>query len=118
MSAVYLSIVNGRTIQTETLPDFDTASNLDRPSVFRMNVGVSKTTYRSMFPAVEVEGERHLTALDQVMPHPVYGRQYWVCILFHAEPTTSISLGLRWTSSSGPPSLRVVAPPKQALRPT
>ncbi len=27
------------------------------------------------------------TALDQVMPHPVYGRMYWVCVLNSSEET-------------------------------
>jgi hypothetical protein len=29
--------------------DYDRVSNLDRPSVFRPNIGVSKHTYRSLF---------------------------------------------------------------------
>ena len=27
------------------------------------------------------------TALDQVMPHPVYGRMYWVCVLNPSDAT-------------------------------
>jgi hypothetical protein len=67
----------------------DRASNLDRPSVFRLNIGISKQTYRSLFGEQPprsgtddvVEGGYDFTALDQLMPHPVYGRQYWVCVL-------------------------------------
>jgi hypothetical protein len=38
------------------------------------------------------EGSDHssdydFTALDQVMPHPVYGRQYWVCVLNPSDET-------------------------------
>jgi Family of unknown function (DUF6194) len=28
-----------------------------------------------------VESGYDFTALDQLMPHPVYGRQYWACVL-------------------------------------
>jgi hypothetical protein len=66
----------------------DQFSNLDRPSVFRLNVGVAKATYQSLFgPAPKraegpVDGATHdFTALDQLLPHPVYGRQYWVCVI-------------------------------------
>lgn len=27
------------------------------------------------------------TALDRVMPHPVYGRMYWVCVLNPSDET-------------------------------
>ena len=39
------------TIVTKDYGEFDNASNLDRPGVFRLNVGVSKGTYRSLFGA-------------------------------------------------------------------
>jgi SAM-dependent methyltransferase len=57
----------------------DTVSNLDRPGVYRLNVGVSKTTFQSLFP--KGEGEPDYAALDQILPHPVYGKMYWVCVL-------------------------------------
>ncbi len=68
---------------------YDQASHLSRPSVFRLNIGISKQTYQSLFgaqtsPSAAGSGDEHgydFTALDQVMPHPVYGRQYWVCVL-------------------------------------
>ena len=77
------------TIVTKDYGDFDCASNLNRPGVFRLNVGISKDTYRSLFgsrsPRSEagdvVESDYDFTALDRLLPHPVYGRQYWVCVL-------------------------------------
>ena len=63
----------------------DQFSNLDRPSVFRLNIGVSKQTFRSLFG--EATDSPDFTALDQVMPHPVYGRMYWVCILNPGDET-------------------------------
>jgi hypothetical protein len=67
----------------------DQFSDLNRPSVFRLNIGVSKQTYRALFdpqtsaPGVGDVGDsgHDFTALDQLMPHPVYGSMYWVCVL-------------------------------------
>jgi uncharacterized protein DUF6194 len=70
-----------------TNDEYDQFSNLSRPSVYRLNIGVSKQTYRALFgdsPARDgaaEDGSHDFTALDQVLPHPVYGRQYWVCVL-------------------------------------
>lgn len=79
---------------------FDQFSNLNRPSVFRLNIGIGKQTFRSLFgaPAApsgrgeaaesdEHTGDYDFTALDQVMPHPVYGRMYWVCVLNPGDET-------------------------------
>ena len=73
---------------------YDQFSNLNRPSVFRLNIGIGKQTFRSLFglpkPPLsrdsaaergENSSDYDFTALDQVMPHPVYGRMYWVCVL-------------------------------------
>ncbi|HET8846786.1 MAG TPA: DUF6194 family protein [Ktedonobacteraceae bacterium] len=73
---------------------YDQFSQLNRPSVFRLNIGISKQTFRSLFSdpvpssdrdRAELSGENEqlsdFTALDQIMPHPVYGRMFWVCVL-------------------------------------
>jgi hypothetical protein len=73
----------------------DTFSDLNRPEVFRLNIGVSKPTYESLFgprptPATldeEWQSAYDFTAFDQVMPHPVYARMYWLCVL-NPSPTT------------------------------
>jgi hypothetical protein len=72
------------TIVTKDYGDFDCASNLDRTGVFRLNIGVSKETYESLF---DPSAEHDFTALDRLMPHPVYGRYHWVCILNPSEAT-------------------------------
>jgi hypothetical protein len=67
----------------------DQASNLDRPGVFRLNIGIGKQTYHALLgspPARHgasgiVETGHDFTALDQLMPHPVYANMYWVCVL-------------------------------------
>jgi len=72
----------------------DQFSQLDRPSVYRLNIGVSKATFRTLFGLSGASADSNetdegttepahydFTALNQIMPHPVYGRMYWVCIL-------------------------------------
>ena len=79
---------------------YDQFSNLNRPSVFRLNIGIGKQTFRSLFGESSLPSDRDsaaesgensrgydFTALDQVMPHPVYGRMYWVCVLNPSDET-------------------------------
>lgn len=69
--------------------DYDTASDLNRPGIFRLNIGIGKETYFSLFesrparpgPAAEFDPGYDFAALDRLMPHPIYGRQYWVSVL-------------------------------------
>ncbi len=83
------------TIVTKDYGDFDRASNLNRPGVFRLNVGVGKETYRSLFgdpPSPvgangAVEPGHDFTALDRLLPHPVYATQAWVCVLNPGDAT-------------------------------
>ncbi|MDP9603221.1 UNVERIFIED_ORG: hypothetical protein J2W38_003010 [Variovorax paradoxus] len=59
--------------------EFDNASKLDRPGVYRLNVGVGKETFRSLFG--EEPAAPDYSALDTLMPHPVYGKMYWVSVI-------------------------------------
>lgn len=72
------------TIVTKDYGDFDDRSNLNREGVFRLNIGVSKETFRSLFPE---DGEHDFTALDTLMPHPVYGVNHWVSVLNPTDAT-------------------------------
>jgi hypothetical protein len=72
------------TLVTKDYGDFDNASNLDRPGVFRLNIGVSKETYAKLFDAAE---QFDFTALDRLMPHPVYGPNHFVCVLNPSDST-------------------------------
>jgi hypothetical protein len=72
------------TIVTQDYGDFDNASNLNRPGVFRLNIGVSKKTYEALFPK---DAAHDFTALDRLMAHPVYGPSHWVCVLNPSEAT-------------------------------
>jgi hypothetical protein len=74
---------------------YDSASQLDRPTVFRLNVGVGKDTYRALFgPQPPPPGEsgvvdtgHDFTALDHILPHPVYAPMSWICVLNPSEAT-------------------------------
>lgn len=61
-----------------TNDEYDQLSDLNRPGVFRLNVGVSKQTFQSLFGP---SAGHDYTALDTILPHPVYGKMYWVCVL-------------------------------------
>ena len=72
------------TIVTQDYGEFDNLSNLNRPGVFRLNIGVSKKTFDSLFP----EGAVHdFSALDILMPHPVYAANHFVCVLNPSDGT-------------------------------
>jgi len=61
-----------------TTDDFDQASNLGREGVYRMNIGVLRPTFERLVGGMT---DPDYTALDRVLPHPVYAAQRWVCIL-------------------------------------
>jgi hypothetical protein len=77
------------TIVTKDYGDFDNASNLNRPDVFRLNIGLAPETFRSLFgarpsapgAAGEDDTRYDYTVLDQLLPHPVYAGQSFVCVL-------------------------------------
>jgi len=68
--------------------DYDNISNLNRPGVFRLNLGVSKKTFQSLFgtDAVDVN-DYDFTALDVIMPHPEYAQYHFVCVLSPGDET-------------------------------
>lgn len=60
----------------------DRISNLDRPGVFRLNIGVSKQTFQSLFGTGKVDISAYdFTTLDTIVPHPDYASQSWICVL-------------------------------------
>jgi hypothetical protein len=77
------------TIVIGDYPDFDMASNLDRPGVFRLNVSVSKDTFAGLFGGAP--GDHDFTTLDTPIPHPIYGAQGWVSILNPAAATSDLA---------------------------
>lgn len=79
--------------------EYDNASGLNRPGAFRLNIGVGKETFFSLFesrPARPEAGANFdaawdFTAADRLMPHPIYGHQYWVCVV-NPGPATFAAL--------------------------
>jgi hypothetical protein len=67
------------TIVTKDYGDFDNLSDLNRDGVFRLNIGLSRETYDSLFPVGSEIVD--FTQLDILMPHPVYRRNHWVAVL-------------------------------------
>ncbi len=66
----------------------DRASNLDRPGVFRLNIGVSKQTFQALLGTGKADlGTYDFTALDTIMPHPDYAAQSWLCVLNPSDAT-------------------------------
>ena len=72
--------------------DYDSYSNLSRPGVYRVNIGVSRDSYVHLFGApptnetvAALRDEYDFTALDTIMPHPEYASQWWICVLSPVE---------------------------------
>ncbi|KPV52812.1 hypothetical protein SE17_13270 [Kouleothrix aurantiaca] len=63
----------------------DEFSDLNRPGVYRLNIGVDKETFVTLVG--DGAGEYDYTAFDTIMPHPVYGRQRWISILNPSDTT-------------------------------
>lgn len=78
------------TIVIKDYGDFDSLSKLDREGVYRLNIGVSRKTYESLFgkpPGPVADGDYDFAAIDQLFPHPVYSTQAWVSIVNPTEQT-------------------------------
>jgi hypothetical protein len=69
-----------------TTDEHDDASDLSRPGVFRLNLGVDRETYERIAAS---DPDPDYTAFDRLLPHPVYGKQHWVSILNPTERTFS-----------------------------
>ncbi len=73
----------------------DRSSRLDREDVFRINFGVRKSTFLKLFGTVPprackggvVNMDFDFSALDLLMPHPVYAWMGWLCVLNPADST-------------------------------
>ncbi|HUY76132.1 MAG TPA: DUF6194 family protein [Ktedonobacterales bacterium] len=74
------------TMVTKDYAGFDTTSHLDRPGVFRLNIGVSRGAFQTLFGYLPTafsakSAEYDFAALDRLLPHPTYAVQSWVCAL-------------------------------------
>lgn len=74
------------TIGERDMAGFDEDSRLDRPGVFRLNLDLGRHEFQRLFgyPPAESDDRRasiDASALDEVLPHPVYGTAGWACVL-------------------------------------
>ena len=60
--------------------EYDIVSNLNRDGVFRINIGISKETFRNLIPEPDTEPIDY-SVLDTFLPHPDYAKQHFLCIL-------------------------------------
>jgi len=60
--------------------DWDDVSNLNREGVFRVNIGISKETFKNLILKSNAELIDY-SVLNTFLPHPEYARQNFVCIL-------------------------------------
>jgi hypothetical protein len=75
--------------------DYDTVSRLSRPNTYRLNIGLTKATYTSLFGTPPTQHDEHgvldtgfdYATTDQVMPHPTYAGQHWVCVVNPSDAT-------------------------------
>lgn len=66
------------TLVKRDYPGVDEASQLDRPGVFRVNIGVGRVWLRTLLAD---EGEHDPAAVDRFFPHPVYASHGWVSVI-------------------------------------
>lgn len=72
-----------------TSDQHNSASNPNRQGVYRLNLGVKRDTYVTLFGAVPkpdaawgvIDTGHDYAALDTLMPHPVYVPMGWICVL-------------------------------------
>lgn len=69
---------NFATIVTTDEHDMGEPSHLSRPGVFRLNIATRKETFQRLVGGIE---DPDYAALDRILPHPVYARELWVCVL-------------------------------------
>jgi hypothetical protein len=81
--------------------EYDRFSNLDREGVFRLNIGVSKNTFHSLFGSAPIDrSDYDFTVLDKIMPHPEYAAQQFICVLRAAVNWTDHSATDRLISNA------------------
>lgn len=82
------------TIKTKDDPN-DDVSDLSRPSVYRLNLGLSEAAYVALFGPLPprpgddglIETHHDFKQLDQLLPHPVYAYLGWICVLTPSAAT-------------------------------
>ena len=73
---------------------YEHVSRLDEPGAWRLNLGLTRATYTSLFGPVPTERDadwvldsgHDYSERDKLMPHPFYASQHWVCIVSPTRP--------------------------------
>ncbi|HQU37421.1 MAG TPA: DUF6194 family protein [Anaerolineales bacterium] len=59
--------------------EYEQVSKLDRPGVYRLNIGVSRETFKSLFGTDKINvSDYDFTVLDTLLPHPDYSAQFFI----------------------------------------
>jgi hypothetical protein len=69
--------------------DMGTPSNLARPGVYRVNVGVDREAFQRLVGSMTAPD---YAAFDRFIPHPIYAKQRWISILNPSHATVRDSL--------------------------
>jgi hypothetical protein len=75
---------NFATIVTTDEHDIGEPSKLSRPGVFRLNIATRKETFQRLVGGMD---EPDYAALDLILPHPIYAKELWVCVLNPSRQT-------------------------------
>ena len=68
--------------------EYEKISNLDRPGVYRLNIGLRRETFQALFGKGKIDLNPYdFTTLDTIMPHPEYSSQHFICVLSPGEAT-------------------------------
>ncbi|MDE7095144.1 MAG: hypothetical protein K2O23_01540 [Anaeroplasmataceae bacterium] len=75
--------------------EHDEASKLNRGNIYRVNIGIRKETFVSLFgktPNRPLKGcivdlPYDFTKTDELLPHPIYAWMSWICVLNPTEDT-------------------------------
>ncbi len=84
---------------TKDYPGFDESSQLDRDSVFRVNVNVGRDRFTELIGYPPSEHKQRTpdvdpATMDVVIPHPQYGQQGWVAVVSPGATTSEQLRGL------------------------
>lgn len=76
------------TIKDKDSPN-DKASHVNRPGIFRLNLGISRPAFINLFGKVPsrpsaggiISTGHDFSQIDRILPHPVYGWMSWIAVL-------------------------------------
>lgn len=83
------------TIVTKDYEGFDTDSKLNRGGLYRLNIEVGKEKFEELFGFRPKEYDQNrskfdFTAVNQLFPHPLYGKNGWVSIINPENKSTDM----------------------------